>query len=41
MLLMSTKTMGSFNIQPMGSSGKISMRTTDTLPMNKEMLGSH
>jgi hypothetical protein len=28
MLLMSTKMMGSFDIQPMGSSGKISMTTS-------------
>jgi hypothetical protein len=27
---MSTKTMGSFNIQPVGSGGKISMTTTKT-----------
>jgi hypothetical protein len=37
---MSTKTMGSFEIQPMGSSGKILVTTTETLPMNKEMLGN-
>jgi hypothetical protein len=30
--------MGSFDIQPKGSSGKISMTTTETLPMNQEML---
>jgi hypothetical protein len=30
MLLMSTKTMGNFNIQLMGSSSKISMITTET-----------
>jgi hypothetical protein len=41
MLLMGTKTMGSFNIQPMGNSGKISMTTTKTLSMSQEMLGSH
>jgi hypothetical protein len=41
MLLMSTKMMGSFGIQSMGSSGKISMKTTETLPMNQELLGSH
>jgi hypothetical protein len=36
---MSTKTMGSFDIQPMGSSDKISMTTTETLLMNQEILG--
>jgi hypothetical protein len=41
MLLMSTKMMGSFDIQLMGSSGKISMTTIETLPVNQEMLGSH
>jgi len=41
MLLMSTKMMASFAIQPMESSGKISMTTTETLPTNQKMLGSH
>jgi hypothetical protein len=41
MLLTSTKMMGSFDIQPMGSCGKISMTTTETLLLNQEMLGSH
>jgi hypothetical protein len=31
------KTMGSFDIQSMGSSGKISMTTTETLSMNQEI----
>jgi hypothetical protein len=34
------KTMGSFDIQLMGSDGKILMTTTETLSMNQEMLGS-
>ena len=38
---MNTKMMASFDIQPMESSGKISMTTTKTLPAKQEMLGSH
>jgi hypothetical protein len=33
--------MGSLDIQPMGSSGKISITIIETLLMNQEMLGSH
>jgi len=35
------KIMASFAIQPMESSGNISMTTTVTLPANQGMLGSH
>jgi hypothetical protein len=32
---------GKLRTQPMASSGKISMKTTRSLQMNQEMLGSH